>query len=429
MLREANGSLLARNTLWMLGGQGVRIVLQGVYFLLIARSLGVAAYGAFIGAVSLVALVAPFASWGTGFILVKEVARDRSTFPRYWGGALCVVAISGCVLLGSVLLISHSVWGDSVPFRVLLLVGISDVIVVRVIDLTNQAFMAVEVLRKSAELYVVLSVARTIAAVCLSATAHSATASSWALLYLASAIVAALYGLVSISRSLGLPSLSLPFSRHDYSEGFYFAVSQSSQTIYNDIDKTMLVRFGGLEATGIYGAAYRIADVAFVPVAALSSATLARFFRHGRNGVAGTVRFTKKLLPYAAGYGLVAVALLFVGSSVVPELLGKDFARSAIALRWLSPLVFFKSIHYLLANSLSGSGHQSLRASIQVGIVLLNVLLNLWLIPAYSWRGAAWSSLASDGALVVCLLAGVCALSGKTTLPNDDRMVEEKVAS
>jgi hypothetical protein len=27
------------------------------------------------------------------------------------------------------------------------------------------------------------------------------------------------------------------------------------------------------------------------------------------------------------------------------------------------------------------------------------VLINLWLIPQYSWRGAAWASLASDGLL------------------------------
>jgi O-antigen/teichoic acid export membrane protein len=34
-----------------------------------------------------------------------------------------------------------------------------------------------------------------------------------------------------------------------------------------------------------------------------------------------------------------------------------------------------------------------------VGVAIFNVLINLWLIPAYSWRGAAWSSIASDGLL------------------------------
>jgi len=36
---------------------------------------------------------------------------------------------------------------------------------------------------------------------------------------------------------------------------------------------------------------------------------------------------------------------------------------------------------------------------------LFNVVINFWWIPAYSWLGAAWSSLLSDGLLAVCLWA------------------------
>jgi O-antigen/teichoic acid export membrane protein len=43
----------------------------------------------------------------------------------------------------------------------------------------------------------------------------------------------------------------------------------------------------------------------------------------------------------------------------------------------------------------------------QVAVAVFNVLINLWLIPAYSWRGAAWSSLASDGALVLAMYTAV----------------------
>jgi len=52
---------------------------------------------------------------------------------------------------------------------------------------------------------------------------------------------------------------------------------------------------------------------------------------------------------------------------------------------------------------LTGAGLQRYRTAGQVAAVVLNFLLNLWLIPAYSWRGAAWSSLATDGALGVMI--------------------------
>jgi len=425
--RFLTGSVLARNTLWMFGGHGVRLFLQAIYFILIAHALGAEEYGAFVGAVSLVALVAPFSSWGMGFILIREVARDRTTFGRYWGAALGVTAVFGCILLCLVLAVSRAIWGTTVPLRALLLVGISDIIVIRLIELAVQAFIAVEVLRKSAELYSILTAARTAAALYLSFVLHSHTAVSWALLYLLSTVAATVYGMVAVTRSLGLPRLRVHVPRAEFREGFYFAVGQVSATVYNDIDKTMLVRFGGLEATGIYGAAYRIADVSFAPVSALVGAASASFFRHGKSGITGSIRFAKKLLPYTVSYGLLAAAFLFVVSPILPALLGKGFATASLALRWLSPLVLLKSIHYFFADSLSAAGHQGLRASVQLGIVALNVLLNLWLIPAYSWRGAAWASLASDGALAVGLFAAIMSLRRREAMSEAACSVAPKV--
>ena len=86
---------LARNTLWMILGQGVRLLVQFAYFVLIARVLHKDGYGAFSGAVALVAVLAPFAGWGSGNLLVKNVSRDPSSFPLYWGRAISVTAMWG----------------------------------------------------------------------------------------------------------------------------------------------------------------------------------------------------------------------------------------------------------------------------------------------------------------------------------------------
>jgi O-antigen/teichoic acid export membrane protein len=400
--RTRNSALL-RNSFWVLGGSSARLVLQAWYFLLIARALGAREYGAFVGAVSLVAIFAPFSGWGTSFLLMKEVARDRRTFGRRWGTALGVTPTFGCLLLVPVLSISRVLWGISIPWHVLLLVGISDLIVVRMVDMAVHVFVAVEVLRKSSEVNIVLGATRALAATYLSVAVKHPSASRWSSLYLLSAVVAAAYGVLTVSRSFGIPRLRFWLTRSEFKEGFYFAIGLASQTIYNDIDKTMLVRWGGLAATGVYGAAYRIVDVSFAPVASLVYAAFARFFRHGQGGISGSTMFARKLLPYTASYGVFATVLLIVTSPLVPLFLGSQFSQAAIALRWLSPLVIFKSIHYFLADSMTGAGFQGLRASIQVGIVAINVLLNVWLIPTYSWRGAAWASIASDGLLLVFL--------------------------
>jgi O-antigen/teichoic acid export membrane protein len=48
-----------------------------------------------------------------------------------------------------------------------------------------------------------------------------------------------------------------------------------------------------------------------------------------------------------------------------------------------------------------------------VSVAAINVLLNLWLIPAYSWRGAAWASLLTDGLLAISLWCAIQFLSRK----------------
>ena len=202
---------------------------------------------------------------------------------------------------------------------------------------------------------------------------------------------------------LGAPRLELSRISPELKEGFYFGAGLSAQTIYNDIDKTMMASLSTLDATGIYAAAYRVIDVSFTPVRAVLFAAYANFFRSGQRGIAASYAYAKRLLPRMIGYALAACALLFVFAPLFPLVIGKDFSRTVEALRWLAPLPVLKAIHYFLSDAMTGAGYQGLRSAAQVSVAVLNVGLNFWLIPAYSWRGAAWSSLACDGALALVM--------------------------
>jgi len=58
-----------------------------------------------------------------------------------------------------------------------------------------------------------------------------------------------------------------------------------------------------------------------------------------------------------------------------------------------------------------------LRTSVQLGVAGLNLLLNLWLIPLWGWKGAAVASWVSDGLLAVVLWGCVLVLSTKSQMP------------
>jgi len=163
----------------------------------------------------------------------------------------------------------------------------------------------------------------------------------------------------------------------------------------------MLARFSTLNATGIYGAAYRLIDVSFAPVLALLFAAYPNLFREGSSGVASSFSYARPLMLRAMRYGALIACAILLFAGIVPYVLGPEYAETTVALRWLSPLPLLKATHYFLADTLTGAGHQGLRSGIQAGVAVFNVLINLWLIPRYSWLGAAWASIASD-ALLVC---------------------------
>src|SRR6266851_2188775 len=316
MVQFLRKNRLARNTVWMSLGQGFRLVIQALYFVLIARSLGAANYGAFIGVVALVGIVYPFATLGSGNLLVKNVARDASLFARYWGRALVTTAVASSVLFAAVLVLSHFALPSSIPFRLVLLVAGSDLFGLSITQVCSQAFQAFERLNWTAAINVMSSSSRLTGALILVAIHRHPSALQWGYLYFSSTSLVAVAAMLLVLVKLGSPRFKLWKSSAETREGFYFSAGQSAQTIYNDIDKTMLARLGSLDATGIYGAAYRLIDVSFSPVWSMLAASYPSFFRAGANGIRATLIYAKPLLLRALGYAVLVCVLMFVGAGL-----------------------------------------------------------------------------------------------------------------
>jgi O-antigen/teichoic acid export membrane protein len=392
----------------------------------IARSLGAANYGAFIGVVALVGILYPFATLGGGNLLVKNVARDASLFSLYWGRALVTMAVASSVFFVAVLVLSHFALPDSIPFRLVLLVAGSDLFGLSIIQLCGQAFQTFERLNWTATISVMGSASRLTGALILVAIHHHPSALQWGYLYFSSTWVVAVAALLLVLVKVGPPRFKLWKSVAEMREGFYFSASLSAQTIYNDIDKTMLARLGSLEAAGIYGAAYRLIDVTFVPIQSLLAAAYPNFFRTGAAGISASLGYARRLIWGALAYSVAACVAILLFAGIVPLILGPEYVFTAEALRWLALLPVLKVMHYFLSDSLTGAGYQGVRTCVQAGVALFNVLINLWIIPAYSWRGAAWSSIASDALLVCSVGTAAYVLSRRARTPRVDVRLESE---
>ncbi|WP_299411934.1 oligosaccharide flippase family protein [Acaryochloris sp. IP29b_bin.148] len=401
--RVRHSNQLAKNTLWMLMGQGVGIVLQAVYFIIIARALGPDQYGAFVGATSLIAIFAPFVTLGSGSLIVKNVSRNPELFNQYWGNSLLIIGVTGTVFTALLCLISPSLLPNNISTTLVFCAAISDFICLRLLEIAGHAFQAIHKLSKTAQIKILPGITRVVAAIVMVYIFPEPNAVGWTVLYLIGTIIAASVAVLLVQIHMGSPKLALERIRPELFEGFCYSTGLSSQTIYNNVDKTMLARFSTLSSAGVYAAAYRIIDVAFVPIRSLLSASYAKFYQHGASGISHSLQYAKRLTPLAAIYGIIVGVVLILLSPLLPYAFGQNYAESAQALCWLAPLPFFKAMHYFAANSLSGAGLQSLRSAAQVFIAIFNFCGNLILIPLYSWKGAIASSLASDGLLMIIL--------------------------
>ena len=239
---------------------------------------------------------------------------------------------------------------------------------------------------------------------------HRASAYQWSVATVLVSMAAAVAAVATVTVKFGKPSFSLETLRANLWEGFGFSFATSTSTAYNDIDKTMLGHYGMNAANGIYTMAYRIIDVATIPVLAIREAAMPRFFRRGIDGIRESAALAVVLLKRTVPLGLLAMVLIVGVAPVVPHLAGSGFRETVSALRWLCLIPLFRSIHQMTGSAITGSGLQRYRTGTQLAAVGLNVGLNLWLIPRHGWLGAAWSSLATDGMLAVLNCAALAAM-------------------
>jgi O-antigen/teichoic acid export membrane protein len=397
-LIRARKSVLVRNSAWLFAGQGLSLVVQALYFIVLARLLGTTQYGLLAGAVALVAVVSQFSPLGSGLLFLRYVSPDHSRFRAYWGNILLSVLLLGGALVLGIRFAGHWLVGRAaVPL--LLPIAIGDCLFQQLISCAGQVFQTFEKMKFSAALNLLSNLLRFLLALCMLLLWRHATALKWAVASALVSLVAVCVAVATVTRSFGPPSFSLGLFLKRAKEGLVFAVSGSTTAVYNDVDKVVLSHFGMNQANGIYSMAYRMVNIGTMPMMSVVGAAFPRFFREGAKGIAATVPMAKSLLRRTVVIGAAVSAALFLSAPLIPHLIGRSYAESVVALRWLCLIPLLRCFHLSAGDAIAGAGYQRFRLASQATAALGNLLLNLYLIPRYSWLGAAWASLATDGAL------------------------------
>jgi len=397
-MKAFGGGSLAHNASWMLLGQGMSALCQGLYFIFLARLLGPVQYGIFAGAFAMSAVLSVYAPLGSQFTLLRYVSTDLKKFADYWGNVLFTTLVLGTLITGLLVwCVPHL--AHSYSWELVLCVSVGDCLCGQLTAATASAFQAFEEMPITALLGLLTNLLRTLLAGVLLWHMHHATAQQWVIAALGVSFLGVCTALTLITQRYGWPAFSLPLLRQRTGEGVVFAVSVSTGGIYNNFDKAMLGHYGMNAANGIYTMAYRVVDICTLPITSVHAAAFPRFFKKGVGGVRNTTSYALRILRRTAPLAFASTVVMVLAAPVIPHLVGKGFGEGVSALRWLCLLPVFRSFHLSAGDALTGAGHQNLRLSTQASAALFNFVVNLFLIPHYGWLGAAWSSLATDGLL------------------------------
>jgi O-antigen/teichoic acid export membrane protein len=389
------GSQVARNAAWVTLGQLGSYVVQALYFIGLARLLGSREYGILAGAIAFVTLVSPYAACGSGAVFLKYVSIDADTAPLYLGNVVLWLGGFGSILILVVSIVSRHVL-DPASAALVLVIAISDCLLRQISVTAAQVYQAFERMGRMALLSAVNNLFRLIAVGVLLLTVHRGTAMQWVWASLVATAATAILSAGMVVSHIRRVRFSLVLFGQRAFEGLGFAFAASTNSIYNDVDKTLLSHYRMDEANGIYTTAYRLIDLATTPIWSLYQAALPRMFREGSANVAGCLRIARKLLLSSLGLGVLASAVCWLAAPLLPHLVGHSFSGSVSAVRWLALLPVFRAFALSAGAGLTASDRQGARTSIQVSAAVFNLVTNLYLIPRYSWLGAAWSSLATD---------------------------------
>lgn len=400
---RAGSGRIATNAALQLVARVLQVVSGLVTLPLLARTLGPDGFGVWVAALSYVGLFASFTELG----LTNAATIKMSADPEHeaqWLAALSslrmIVAVVLTVLCaaGIPLFLSS---GASVGLVALILSG-------TVLLAGAGALMAVFASRLRAGVPLAIGILQTVLWLSIVVVLNLAHARpvTLAVCYVAMLTTVAAVQVGAVRR---LASLTYAGSRQRWRPllalALPLAVGGLLVTVYYRIDSVLVFRIAGARESGVYGAAYRFLDVLTFFPAAVVSALLPVFAATYADDPARTRSLVQRAFDMMVALGAPAVAVTLVLSPQIIRLLfGAGYERSAQVLPIL--MVGFLAI---CLGTLGGYlapvvGLRWKIAAIAGVCVVVNVAMNLLLIPAHGAVGAAWATSATEGLSALLLL-------------------------
>lgn len=381
---------LVGNTSWLFADRALRMGVGLFVGVWVSRYLGPEQFGLYSYLIALVALLTPLANLGLDQILVRELVQTPARAERLLGTAFGLKLVGGgAVLLLSVLIVALLPPTEAGVTLLVALVAAGTI--VQALDVADLWFQAETLARYTVYAKGGAFLLATLLRVGLILGQAPLAAFVWVALL--EIVLGSALSLLAF-RLKAMPSLSWRFdlgeARRLLAASWPLLFSGLAVMVYMKVDVVMLTQLRGERETGLYAAALRLSEVWYtIPMAihaSVAPAILAARQASEELYYRRLEQLTRLLVALAF---VMALPIALLASPVVNVLYGPSFSAAAPVLAvhiWAALFVFMG-----IAQSPWDVAEDLTRLALgrTVGGAVVNVLLNLWLIPGLGALGAA----------------------------------------
>lgn len=397
-----NTKTLAKNTVALVFGTLIPKAVTVILTVYSARVLGSIGLGQYAIATSFVGVFAIIADLGLNSLFIREVAKEKNNTSVYFWSMACIKTILSVVFLACVF-ISAKIFAYSsiVEMTVWLLAG--GLVFSSFTSLGTAIFQAHEKMGYSAFIGIVNSLLLTVGGILALYFGFGVVGLGWVSL-ISSLVMVFIVSYIIWSRfNLGKLDINLPFLITIGRDSIPFAIISILITIYYRSDMLLLSKLpiptmSNEEAVGIYSASYKLIDVLQMIPGIISTVVFPLFSRLIVEDTNTLQAVYKRILKYVVFLGVpMAFGITILAENIIDFIYGSEFALSAGVLRILVWSVAIIFVNTIIATMLTSIGKLRILIVISAMNVLLNVGLNLIVVPTWglglSYVGAGLTTL------------------------------------
>lgn len=388
---------VARNTFYLTAASVVQKIIAFAYFTVLANHLGAGRTGEYFLALSLIVMFSVFADWGVTSVIIRDIASKSEHPEQTLREAIGLKFPLTILSMGAVIAFSLLLGYDT---QIVGLVALATPILAA--DSISTLFYGV--LRGQQNLRfeaIGIFIGQLVTALIGSIVLFTNPQLGFLVVaLLVGSLWNAIFSAWQVARRLGwkalLPYWSWKTSKILLRTSMAFGLAGLFVKVYSSIDSILLSLYESKEAVGMYAVAYKLTYAfQFLPMAFVGAIypAMSSFFPHDREHL-------RQLFDHSIWYmALLAVPITFgiatTADLLIPLFYPNGYTDAIAALQVLVFVLLFIFLDFPVGSLLNAAHKQGIKTAVMGVTMIVNIVLNILLIPRLGILGACWAAVVS----------------------------------